>query len=174
MPSGTLTLYQIIGYVYKISHKTNINLKFYIGSTEDMPKREGDHKTACNNPNDKNYNIPVYKYIRENGGWNAWTILPILRSGKYQEIEALFIRRTWSKNVNIVIPGRTYKEWYQDNREALAAKQQEYSKEYYKNNKVAILARHKKVCICEYCGKNYIHYKKARQQRSIKCRQFQQ
>ena len=57
------------GYCYKLQHKTNNDLKKYYGSTEDLHHREIGHKTDCNNSNRINYNCQVYKYIRDNGGW---------------------------------------------------------------------------------------------------------
>jgi hypothetical protein len=43
-----------------------------IGSTCAFRKRKINHKSNCTNQNAKFYNHYVYKFIRENGGWNAW------------------------------------------------------------------------------------------------------
>ena len=49
----------------------------YVGSTANLKNRKIKHKSACNNPNDKAYNYNIYKIIRENGGWNNWSIVVI-------------------------------------------------------------------------------------------------
>ena len=58
--------------IYKLQHKTNEKLERYVGCTKDFKTRRKCHKTKCNNPNTREYNYPVYKYIREHGGWNEW------------------------------------------------------------------------------------------------------
>ena len=46
-----------------------INEECYIGSTFDFNYRMSKHKQVCYNKNNKAYNYPLYKYIRDNGGW---------------------------------------------------------------------------------------------------------
>ena len=56
--------------IYKlVCNDLNI-LDCYVGSTTDFSKRKYGHKSACNNCKIKNYNLKVYKIIRENGGWD--------------------------------------------------------------------------------------------------------
>lgn len=56
--------------IYKI-HKDGI---CYIGSTNDENQRKRDHKSSCNNVNNKKcFHLKVYQHIRENGGWDNWT-----------------------------------------------------------------------------------------------------
>ena len=40
-----------------------------INNKDCFTKRKYRHKYCCNNPSDKGYNLYVYKFIRENGGW---------------------------------------------------------------------------------------------------------
>ena len=47
----------------------------YIGSTVNYRKRKNYHKSCCNNEKSINYNFPVYKYIRENGGREDWNMI---------------------------------------------------------------------------------------------------
>lgn len=54
--------------IYRLINKeTGENL--YIGSTTNYNKRMSNHKFNCNNPNAAYYNVPIYKHIRELGGW---------------------------------------------------------------------------------------------------------
>jgi len=166
MPGGTITLYKPIGYVYKIQHKSNNNLKKYYGSTKDLNKRESDHKGTCNNPNYKAYNHPKYQYIREHDGWDNWEMIKIYQGENYELKEKEFIISTWEINTNKYIPLLTEEE------------KKEYHKEYYEDNKEHYKEYRKKkkeeVFVCEYCGKNYSYNHKARHQRTIKCRKFQE
>ena len=52
------------GLIYTI--KTDNGL--YVGSTIDFTNRKYQHKSKCFNENSKQYNLNVYKNIRENGG----------------------------------------------------------------------------------------------------------
>jgi hypothetical protein len=56
--------------IYKIQIKDYI----YIGSTKNFTIRKASHKRCCNSGN-KDY--LVYRTIRENGGWECCTIVPI-------------------------------------------------------------------------------------------------
>jgi len=47
----------------------------YVGHTTNMTKRKYWHKSACTNEKNKAYNFKIYKIIRENGGWENWTML---------------------------------------------------------------------------------------------------
>tara|TARA_R110000787_G_C13161852_1_gene419691 strand:+ start:94 stop:579 length:486 start_codon:yes stop_codon:yes gene_type:complete len=44
----------------------------YVGSCWDTHKRNTKHKSSCHNTKSKKYNYPVYKFIRENGGYDNW------------------------------------------------------------------------------------------------------
>ena len=60
--------------IYKITCK-NPNIKaIYVGHTFNLNRRSAEHKSICNNPNNKRYNFKLYKTIRDNGGFNNWTI----------------------------------------------------------------------------------------------------
>ena len=63
--------------IYKISCRDIEVNEIYIGSTINFTRRKHNHKTVCNNENDKDYNLNVYKYIREYGGWDNWTMIEI-------------------------------------------------------------------------------------------------
>ena len=70
----------MIGYVYEIVSKDKSITKTYIGSTWDMNERKRTHKKNCYNEKNRKYNTPVYRYIRENGGWDNWNMI-VIESG---------------------------------------------------------------------------------------------
>lgn len=55
--------------IYKIYCKDKNIKKFYIGSTTDFKKRMYKHKYCCNTIYYYKYDMPLYVFIRENGGW---------------------------------------------------------------------------------------------------------
>jgi hypothetical protein len=64
------------GVIYKICCKdTNIN-EIYIGSTCNLSRRKYCHKDRCTNNTNKSHYF-VYEFIRNNGGWNNWKLIPI-------------------------------------------------------------------------------------------------
>ena len=49
----------------------DLNIKeCYVGHTTSFRKRKTVHKNTCNNPNVECHNMPLYKFIRANGGWD--------------------------------------------------------------------------------------------------------
>jgi GIY-YIG catalytic domain len=58
--------------VYQITWKETI---YYVGSSKKFKNRETQHKSSYKNENDEKYNKPLYKFLRDNGGWtNEWTM----------------------------------------------------------------------------------------------------
>jgi len=60
--------------IYVIRCKDSSCLYVYTGSTANFTQRKAVHKNICNSENSKAYNSLVYKTIRDNGGWDNWTI----------------------------------------------------------------------------------------------------
>ena len=58
---------------YKLRHLSNNNLECYVGSTNDFMARKRAHRSVCHNPIRPEYNYKLYKYIRDNGGYDQWT-----------------------------------------------------------------------------------------------------
>ncbi len=67
---------QTISCVYCIKHKLDDDWNdIYIGSTCNISQRVKQHKYDCNTDDRHHYNRKVYKYIRENGGWQNFEVL---------------------------------------------------------------------------------------------------
>ena len=131
------------GCIYMIQHKTDNTKEFYIGSSFEFKQRCSKHKTRCNNQNDKNYNLKVYKYIRENGGWNEWEIILLYdypcKNRNQLELEEQRAIKKYKSTLNQFIPARTQQERYKDNKEKIL----QYYKEYYEDNKEKIAEKQK-------------------------------
>jgi len=112
-----------------------------------------------NNEKDKKYNNYVYRFIRDNGGWNNWDMVLIEKvdcedKQTLHKIERSYIEKL-ETTLNKVIPTRTNKEWKKDNKEKLKKYYKEYNEEYNEKNKEKINLKKK-----EYYEKNKEKIKK--------------
>ena len=134
--------YSNISFYRIVSKDPNIT-DCYIGSTSNLTKRKCKHKHSCNNENSKGYDYNVYKFIRENGGWDNWDLIEIEKKSCDDINDKLRRERCWLEfyqaSLNKVIPTRTDKEYYNDNKEKLT----EYQKQYNKENNEYINERNK-------------------------------
>jgi len=132
------------GVIYKLKHNLDYDdLNIYIGSTTNFRGRKNCHKNNCYNEKSKKNNIPIYQFIRDNGGWVEWVMIAIEEypcdSKKKLETRERYYIDLLRPTLNKIIPTRTKKEYYEVNKEKLA----EYQKERYENNKEIILEKHK-------------------------------
>ena len=133
------------GYVYVIKCKDENIKDCYIGSTINLYSRKKYHKCVYNNPDNKSYNYKVYKFIRDNGGFDNFSI-EVIKEVEVEnkkellqyELEQYTLLRP-SLNCNIPIIGTdktTYQKKYQ---KQYQEKNKEYCKhyrnEYYNKNK---------------------------------------
>ena len=126
--------------IYKIVCKDLSVTDVYVGHTTDFKTRKYCHKSYCKNKN-KCYNLKVYEFIRENGGWLNFDMIEI---EKYTECkdsnEARTRERYWYEQLNAKLnsyrPLRTEeeikeikKEWGKNNRK-------ENKEEFNKKSKI--------------------------------------
>jgi hypothetical protein len=127
------------GTIYKICCKDPEIKDCYVGSTTDHNSRKSAHKSNCNNENVKHYNYPVYRYIRDTGGWENWDFVLLedypCRTKKQLNIRERYWFEKLGAKLNDKYPERNAKEWHQDNKE--------HMKEYRKENKEKIAKRMK-------------------------------
>ena len=165
------------GIVYKLFCRNSSITEFYIGSTIDFKARKYDHKKRCNNSKYKQYNYKVYRYIRNNGGFDNWDFEILLQVEVENEKELRLnyeakYQLDLKPELNDRIEGRTKKEWYIDNKQKILQTRKEYyedhkeelseyQKEYRENNKEKIRQTqkeyredHKEKFDCE-CGGKY-------------------
>ena len=123
--------------MYKLVCK-DINIKqTYGGHTTNMVKRKQLHKSRCNNTNntDRNCKSYLYNFMRENGGWNNWSMIwdydfCCLSKREAVKEERKFIEKNKCE-LNSICAYRTEEEGV------------EYHQIYYQNNK-----EEKKTCEC--------------------------
>ena len=170
------------GYVYYCYYGDRV---IYVGSTENFDKRLRNHKSYCYNINNKNYNFPIYKYIRDTDDFEKfefkieYTYHNITKK-ELEKHEAKCILDFGLDNLfNCIVPGRTRKEYYNDNIETIKLyktkyrienkeKQNEYNIKYRIENKDKIKANNSKRWYCELCDKTIKLYYKPTHQKTPK------
>ena len=150
--------------IYKIVCN-NITVKnCYVGSTTHFTKRKSQHKSACNNPNDKLHSLLLYTTIRANGGWDNWSMIEIIKQPCVDSNAARRLERDYVElleaDLNMYLPivskeevveykveyNVVYRETHKAEiaeqkaayRETHKAKIAEYNAEYYKANKAEL------------------------------------
>tara|TARA_R110002073_G_C9296231_1_gene566436 strand:- start:46 stop:792 length:747 start_codon:yes stop_codon:yes gene_type:complete len=163
--------------IYKLVKQDDYdNENIYIGSTTNFRGRKSQHKSYCSNPKSEAYNYTKYQYIRENGGFDNFSMIQIepfpCNSKKELESRERYWIEILKPTLNKCIPTRTIKEWYDNNKYELSKKNKIYnennkdivserSKIYYENNKDKVKLRHKiynennKEKLSENAKKNY-------------------
>ena len=132
--------------IYKLCCKDPLIEDIYIGSTTNMKVRKGQHKTHCNNKNDKRYNQNKYQFIRENGGFDNWDMIMIEEYSCNSKRELEKRERYWvdelKSSLNSIRPYISKEELNEHKKEYrnqyMKEYLKEYNKEYYKNNKDTI------------------------------------
>lgn len=110
--------------IYKLCCKDTSVIDIYVGSTTNFRSRKYKHKNKCNSENSKNHNNPVYKFIRDKGGWDNWDMVEVEKYKATDKAELHKRERYWLETLgatlNKCIPTRTVKEYREDNKENIA------------------------------------------------------
>ena len=141
--------------IYKLCcNDTNI-LQCYVGQTTNFKNRKNAHKKICNNINGKKYNTYLYKFIRDNGRWNNWNMIPIEIYPCENHIQSKIREQYWKDslkaelNINKCYSGvndfncdiaKYHKLYTEANKDELIEKH----KIYRENNKESISEKKKK------------------------------
>lgn len=146
MPSKAID-YSAVSF-YKICCLDPSIPDIYVGHTTNFTRRKCTHKSSCNTETSIGYNIYVYKFIRDNGGWNNWTMLELCNRSCENKHDAERIERGYIEDLkaslNKQIPTRTDpeygKKYREDHREELLEK----NKKYYEDHREELLEYQKK------------------------------
>jgi hypothetical protein len=126
--------------IYKIVCNDLDIIGCYVGHTTDFIRRKQQHKTVCYKENRKPYNFKVYSTIRENGGWDNWTMVEVEKYPCKDANEATAKEREWferlNSSLNMIYPQRCQSEYYEDCIEELRFKQKQYHKDHKEEIKI--------------------------------------
>jgi hypothetical protein len=116
--------------IYKIVCD-DLNIKdVYVGHTTNFSKRKTSHKSACNNVNSKSYHLNVYQCIRDNVGWNNWSMIEIEKYKCNDKYEAEKCERYYIEDMkatlNQTIPTRTIAEYRINNKDKILDSKADY------------------------------------------------
>ena len=151
----------------------------YVGHTTEFNKRKCCHKTSCNNEKNKNYHEKKYIVIRDNGGWDNWSMIMIEEYNCKNKQEALKRERelyeSLEATLNMIRPIvsneekverqkltkhnnypiyreeilKKNKKWYENNKDKIL----ENRKKWYENNKDKVIEQNKIKDCCPLCNK---------------------
>jgi hypothetical protein len=155
------------GLIYKIYCNDETITDVYIGSTVDFKSRRRAHKCRCCNEKNREYNYYRYKFIRDNGGWDNWTMIELYKypcANKReleQEEDRMMIELKSTLNKKRAC--RNLTEYRYDNREMIKKKNDEYyaknketmnkkTAEYRFKNKETLAIKRKEKMKCINCG----------------------
>jgi hypothetical protein len=130
-------------YFYKIVCKDLNIAECYVGHTTHFINRKNKHKNVCIDVNNNHHEYPIYKFIRDNGGWDNWDMILIEQCTCESALDARKRERGYMEHLkatlNVRVPSRSGKEWRDDNKD----KYQEYRKEYYEQHKDELRVKEK-------------------------------
>lgn len=148
---------EIIFYKFICNDPTIIST--YVGHTIHFIKRKSDHKRNCLNEHRKQYNLLLYKMIRDTGGWDNWNMFEIERLIVSSKQEAFQREQYWIdlqvEKLNMYnavkhLDKKQYnKQYHEQNKKQISLKDKEYrqqnkeqislkKKEFLKQNKEQI------------------------------------
>lgn len=144
--------------IYKICCKDISVNDIYVGHTTNFEQRKNSHKRSCET---LNKNIRLYNFIRENGGWDNWTMIQIEAYNCNNKREAEMRERYWIETLNSKLncnmpittkeeKGKQKQDWYEENKQEILEKAKEnyeenkeqkleYQKQYVEENKEKII-----------------------------------
>lgn len=183
--------------IYKIVCNDINVTDVYVGHTTNFINRKKWHKKSCNNTKDKCYNLKLYQYIRENGGWDNFSMVIVEEYPCNNLEEARHKERYWyetlNAKLNVLCPiiteeeKREYKAQYRETHKEYFLEQKkqyrethkeqiaEYMKEYMQNyndiNKEKLAEKRKIKYACE-CGSVLTIRKKTKHIKTLKHQRF--
>jgi hypothetical protein len=152
------------GFIYKLRCLDPEIKNIYVGSSTNKSQRKKTHKTGCTDPKRKDYNLPVYQFIRAHGGWDNWemVVIKLFPCASKMELEIE------EENVRVEL-----EEFSTLNRHKAWAgveyglPRKEYGKKYREKNKDEITEKKNKKITCG-CGSTIRKDEKARHEKSLK------
>jgi len=184
-------------FIYKFVCNDISVTEIYVGASCDFIKRKACHKSKCNNEKGRDYNIYVYKFMRDNGGFSNWTMLKIVDFPCNNRFERDTEERRFIEllhaGLNKIIPTRTLQQYMDTHKETISDHKKEYynthketisdhKKEYYQTNKETVKESckqyrdsHKEIikekanekCVCR-CGGKFTNTNTSNHNKSLK------
>ena len=154
--------------IYKIYCKLSGIDEYYVGSTANFISRCVLHKSDCNNIKSPRYNYKLYNYIRNNGGWENFTVEVLEKVSCDSRTELNIKEEYWQ---NLLQPTLNINKAHITDEELKEYNNKRF-KEYYKNNKIKINKNKRAIIHCDKCDKTYKRSDKAKHQKTKYCKNY--
>ena len=136
--------------IYKLCCKDVTITEIYVGHTTNFIKRKANHKKSTNTPTDPLYDTYKYQFIRNNGGFDNWAMIEIIKISCADFNDACRVERQYMEQLNATLNKNRpiitltekverVRDYYQENKDKI----NELQKEYYQENKEKILDHRK-------------------------------
>lgn len=123
--------------IYKLCCNDLDIKEIYIGSTTNFNKRKNCHKSRCNNEKSNYHNLYVYKFIRDHGCFQNWSMVEVELFNARDKKNLMRRERHWIETEKAALnSNRSYttEEEIKENRAEYYANNADKIKEYYANN----------------------------------------
>ena len=104
----------------------------YVGHTTDFTRRRSQHKYCCINSNYNGHHYKIYQTIRQNGGWENWSMIEIEKFNCTDANEATSRERYWFEKLqaklNMVFLQQTKPEYFEANKDKIRDDNKQYRK----------------------------------------------
>jgi group I intron endonuclease len=149
--------------IYKIYCDIDGVDEIYVGSSRDLNVRIAKHKYDCTNSKSNNYNFKLYRYIRDNNGWENFTVEILQRYSCENEIQLHIKEQEW---IDKLKPTLNERKGYLS-----ASDKKEYQKVYDANrpNKEDRIAWRKEIINCSRCNRPHSRAGKSVHMKSKYC-----
>jgi len=129
--------------IYKLCCKDTLITDIYVGHTKNFTQRKNTHKFSCCDETNLNFNRYVYKFIRQTGGWENWSMIQIEERNCKNKREAESIEQYWMEQLGATLnSNKSYamckeeekiykKNWYEEKKDYVLQK----AKKHYEENK---------------------------------------
>jgi hypothetical protein len=149
---------------YRLVCKDVTVKEVYVGHTTNEKNRRMNHKSACNNEKSRIYNLFVYKFLRDHGGWANWQLLVHETAAMKNKADASLRERYWCEHYNATlnrnVPGRTHSEYCAAHVEKIKARKKKYNAAHVDEIKANKIEYRKanldkiKITMAKYCAAN--------------------
>jgi hypothetical protein len=147
--------------IYRIKCRDETIVPTYIGATStSLGVRTSTHKYNCSHETSRAYNTPLYRFIRENGGWCNWMVEMLAERECADKFAKLEFEREYydlyQPELNIERPAehmrlghKAYRERY---REEHREENKAACKSRYERCRVDVLKTLAERVVCDRCG----------------------
>ena len=135
----------MVFYIYKIK---GVN---YIGSTNNIKRRTGEHKKCCYKKNNKAYNLLIYQYIREKNKKIELEILGVYKKECNKRIK-LLVEQYYINLFNSVNNGLNRYNAFTNRKKFMSEYMMKYRKKYDEKKKDKIKQQRKIKQNCPKCN----------------------